>query len=43
MEEMERIREEISEMLEEQLAAAEWEVQGGSADDYLDFISGGDY
>ena len=41
--EMERIREEISEMLEEQLAAAEWEVQGGSADDYLDFISGGDY
>ena len=42
--EMGRIRRKISEQLAVDLAQQQqWVEEGGSPDDYLDFISGGDY
>ena len=41
--EMGRIRAELHQQLAVDLAQQQWVEEGGSPDDYLDFISGGDY
>ena len=41
--EMGRIRAEVHQQLAVDLAQQQWVEEGGSPDDYLDFISGGDY